>query len=237
MICFDEFLVNDVVDAMILANLLQALFAEGITLITTANLPPDDLYRHGVQREYFMPAIHLLKQHLAVLHLTTEYDYRLRLLEQAGTYYCPLGEQAEQFMRNYFKQLTRMEYTEGQHTPLLIENREITVISYSHQVAWFDFNILCHAPRSQLDYLELSRCFETVLLSNIPLLGTQEDNLARYFINLVDVFYDARVKLIISAAAPVTELYTGSRLAFEFKRTQSRLLEMQSKEYLHLPHL
>jgi cell division protein ZapE len=236
-ICFDEFLVNDIVDAMILANLLKALFAEGITLVTTANTPPDDLYRNGIQREYFMPAIHLLKQNLEIIHLTTEYDYRLRALEQAGTYYYPLGAEADVFMRNSFKQLTRLEHTDAVSTPLMIEEREIPVIAHSNQVAWFDFNVLCNVPRSQLDYLEIGRCFATVLLSNVPKIQSHQDNLIRYLINLVDVFYDARVKLIISAAVPVPELYESGRLAFEFKRTQSRLLEMQSKEYLSLPHL
>lgn len=235
-ICFDEFLVNDIVDAMILANLLKALFAEGITLVTTANTPPDDLYRNGIQREYFMPAIALLKQHLEVLHLTTEYDYRLRVLEQAGTYYYPLDAQAELFMLNSFKQLTRIDVANAEHAPLTIEGREIPVIAHCNQVAWFDFNVLCNVPRSQLDYLEIAHCFATVLLSNIPKIQPHQDNLIRYLINLVDVFYDAKVKLIITAAVPVNEIYTAGRLAFEFKRTQSRLLEMQSKEYLSLPH-
>ncbi len=236
-ICFDEFLVNDIVDAMILGNLLQALLAEGITLITTANTAPDDLYRNGIQREYFMPAIQLLKQHLEVLHLTTQYDYRLRVLEQAGAYHYPLGASADEFMRNNFKQLAHVDFTQGQQEALLIEGRTIAVVSYVGQVAWLDFKVLCNVPRSQLDYLELARRFDTVLLSNVPKIEAQQDNLARYLINLVDVFYDARVKLVIAAAAPITELYRGGRLAFDFKRTQSRLLEMQSKEYISQPHL
>jgi len=236
-ICLDEFLVTDIVDAMILANLLRALFAEGITLVTTSNTAPDDLYPNGFQREYFLEAVKILKQRLTVLHLTTANDYRLRVLEQAGIYHYPLDRTAEDCMRNSFKQLTGIEVIPLQPESLFIEGRNISVIAQVNQVVWFEFSILCNVPRSQLDYLQIARCFHTVLLSNVPKIEPQQDNVARYLINLVDIFYDAKVKLIISAAVPIAELYTEGRLVNEFKRTQSRLLEMQSFDYLKMPHL
>ena len=235
LICLDEFLVNDITDAMLLANLLTALFAEGITLITTANVAPDDLYRNGLQRGRFIPAIELIKKHLEIFHLTSDVDYRLRTLEQAGTYFYPLNDHSAQCMQNNF-----LKFAHGatiNYGNLAINEREIKTLCYASDVVWFDFNDICQMPRSQLDYLEIARYFSTVLISNVHQISEHEDNIARYLINLVDVFYDAHVKLIISAVKPVSELYLKGRLSFEFARTRSRLLEMQSRDYLQKEHL
>lgn len=230
LICLDEFLVNDIADAMLLANLLKALFAENITLVTTANVEPDLLYRNGIQRARFVPAITLLKEHLDVVYLPTEIDYRLQTHEQIGSYFCPLNEDSAARIQTAFIRLA--EGNSVQAKDVVIEGRAIRVLGLADKVAWFDFRDLCHVPRSQLDYLEIAQRFSTVLLSNIPKIAMQEDDTVRYLINLVDVFYDAKTKLIISAEVPVPEIYTEGRLQFEFRRTRSRLLEMQSREYL-----
>jgi cell division protein ZapE len=229
-ICFDEFLVNDIADAMLLANLLKALFNERITLITTANVEPDVLYRNGLQRGRFLPAISLLKNHLDIVHLPTEIDYRLRTHEHIGAYFYPLNDENTHRMQRIFNKLTHGTLTSD--SVVSIEGRSIHVLGLADKVAWFDFQDLCNVPRSQLDYLAIAQRFPMVLLSNVSQINPQQEDTARYLINLVDVFYDAHVKLIISAAAPVAELYTEGRLRFEFRRTRSRLLEMQSREYL-----
>lgn len=234
-ICLDEFLVHDITDAMILANLLDALFAENITLVTTANVAPDNLYHNGLQRGRFLPAISLLKIHLETVHLTSQTDYRLRNLEQAGTYFFPLNEHAAECMQTTFKKLTHDSETVSRI--LEINHREITTLGYSSDIVWFDFSVICNVPRSQLDYLEIAKCFSTILISNVPHIKAEQDNIARYLINLVDVCYDTQVKLIISAAVAIDELYPEGRLSFEFKRTRSRLLEMQSLDYLKKDHL
>jgi len=229
-ICLDEFLVMDIADAMILANLLEALFAENITLITTANVEPDALYRNGLQRARFLPAIALLKKHLEVVHLCSQQDYRQRGQQTSGAYFCPLNEYTQQQMRELF-----IKYSGGaaiQAGSLLVEGRLISTVALAGKVIWFDFQDLCQVPRSQLDYLEISHRFDMVFLSNVPQIHLEQHNSARYLINLVDVFYDAGTKLIISAAVPLMELYPHGLLVFEFQRTCSRLLEMQSKEYL-----
>jgi cell division protein ZapE len=228
-ICFDEFLVNDIADAMLLANLLKALFAEGITLVTTANVEPDLLYRNGIQRARFMSAITLLKEHLDVIHLPTEIDYRLQTHEQIGSYFYPLTVENAEHMHYAFNRLAQNICAEK---TVSIESRTINVLGLADNVVWFDFQDLCSVPRSQLDYLAIAEQFPTVLLSNIPRIDSKQEDTVRYLINLIDVLYDANTKLIASAAAPVPEIYTEGRPFFEFKRTRSRLLEMQSREYL-----
>lgn len=233
-ICFDEFFVLDITDAMILANLLEALFNEGIILITTSNIPPDELYRNGLQRNRFLPAIALLKQHTQIISLQSQTDYRLRELTQAGVYFCPLNNQNKEKMQQLFDHLT---HGSAQHNKILqINDREIQTIACSQNIAWFEFNILCHVPRSQMDYLDIAQTFHTVFLSNVPKIAAKDVNSARYLINLIDILYDKRVKLVISSVVPILELYTEGELHFAFQRTCSRLLEMQSEEYLHLPH-
>jgi len=234
-ICLDEFLVHDITDAMILANLLEALFAEQIVVITTANTQPDDLYRNGLQRGRFLPAIALIKQHLAVYHLTSETDYRLRDLTEAGTYFYPLNERTAESMEKLFMQLTYG--SDVNKKPLEILGRTIENRGYARNSVWFDFGVICNIPRSQRDYIEIAEDFSTVFVSNIPQITVREVNQARLFIHLVDVFYDAHVKLVLSAAVPIHEIYLQGDLQFEFERTKSRLLEMQSKVYLHKRHL
>lgn len=233
-ICFDEFFVSDITDAMILAGLFERLFARGVVLVATSNIVPDGLYKDGLQRARFLPAIALIKGRVDVVNVDGGVDYRLRALEQAELYYHPLGEAADQSLAQSFKRLAPEAATADQL--LDIEGRQIQALFVADDVAWFDFSELCDGPRSQYDYIELARVFHAVLISNVPQMGAGRDDQARRFINLIDEFYDRNVKLVLSAAAPLEQLYTGGRLDFEFERTQSRLLEMQSEEYLACEH-
>ncbi|MCC7328834.1 MAG: AFG1 family ATPase [Gammaproteobacteria bacterium] len=234
-ICFDEFFVTDIADAMILGNLLDGLFRRGVTLVATSNIPPDELYRGGLQRERFLPAIRLIKAHTEVLHVDGPVDYRLRVLEQAGVYHAGLGPAAEAALGRWFDDLAPDAGTSGQ--AMEINGRDLPTRRRANGVVWFDFASLCEGPRSQDDYIEIARAFQAVILADVPVLGELREDAARRFIALVDEFYDRRVKLIISAAAPVEDLYRGTRLAREFARTRSRLLEMQSRDYLAAPHV
>ncbi len=234
-LCFDEFFVSDITDAMILARLLEGLFAGGVTMVMTSNIIPDELYRDGLQRARFLPAIDLLKAKLSVVNVDGGTDYRLRVLEQAELYHAPLDASAETSMAESFRQLAPDPGRAD--VDLTIEGRSLRVRRCADDVVWFDFAELCEGPRSQNDYLELAREFHAVLVSAVPVFTPDRDDAARRFINLVDVLYDRNVKLVLSAAAPLEDLYTGGRLAFEFERTRSRLLEMRSHEYLARPHL
>lgn len=233
-LCFDEFYVSDIGDAMILGRLLDGLFRRNVTLVTTSNLPPDDLYADGLQRERFVPAINLLKRHTQVVPLDGGEDYRLRLLQRAGTYLTPLGPDTDRHLLQFFNDVAPGKVTEGRRID--INGRTIETLRAAKGVAWFDFRELCEGARSQADYIEIARWHHTVIVSDVPRLDAQADDAARRFIALIDEFYDRRVKLVLAAAAAAAELYTGSRLAFEFQRTVSRLVEMQSLEYLHAPH-
>ncbi|CAA0096033.1 cell division protein ZapE [Zhongshania aliphaticivorans] len=233
-ICFDEFFVSDITDAMILAGLFDRLFARGVVLVATSNIIPDGLYKDGLQRARFLPAIALIKERVDVVNVDGGVDYRLRALEQAELYYYPLGEAADQSLAQSFKRLAPEAACADQL--LDIEGRQIQALFVADDVAWFDFSELCDGPRSQYDYIELARVFHAVLISNVPQMGAGRDDQARRFINLIDEFYDRNVKLVLSAAAPLEQLYTGGRLDFEFERTKSRLLEMQSEEYLACEH-
>lgn len=235
-ICFDEFFVSDITDAMILATLLEGLFQRGVTLVATSNIVPSGLYKDGLQRARFLPAIDLLNQHTEVVNIDGGTDYRLRNLEQAQLYYWPLGKDADQSLYNSFKCLIPDSTEITQDTAIEIEGRDIAVRYYAEDVVWFDFLAVCDGPRSQNDYIELAMEYHTVILSDIPQLDGARDDQARRFINLVDEFYDRGVKLIISAQVAVDQLYIAQRLQFEFERTVSRLLEMQSHEYLARPH-
>ncbi|MBC6907307.1 AFG1 family ATPase [Saccharophagus sp. K07] len=235
-ICFDEFFVSDITDAMILGNLLDALFARGVTLVATSNIEPDGLYKDGLQRVRFLPAIALLNSHTDVLNVDGGTDYRLRTLVKADLFHSPLGDEAEQALKNCFHRLVPERGAIQQNVPLEVENRTICARYEADDVAWFDFAALCDGPRSQNDYIVLAKEFHAILVSNVPQFVGRNDDQARRFIYMVDEFYDRRVKLVLSAACPVTELYKEGRLEFEFQRTVSRLLEMQSEEYLAQPH-
>jgi len=234
-LCLDEFHVVDIGDAVILAGLLRSLFAQGIILVTTSNVPPDALYRDGIQRASFLPAIDLLNTRTEVLELDGDRDYRQRILEQARVYHTPLGKQTDADLLREFRRLANTE-PEGPGE-LQINGRAMPYRYSAEDMVWFDFEALCGPPRSQNDYIELARCHQTVFMSDIPVMGGSRDDRTRRFIFLVDEFYDRRVKLVLSAEALPQRLYIGERLAFEFQRTVSRLTEMQTPAFLGRPHL
>ncbi|SFU89904.1 cell division protein ZapE [Halomonas korlensis] len=233
-ICFDEFFVKDITDAMILTNLLEALFEHDVVLVATSNVIPDDLYQEGLQRSRFLPAIELLKRHCDIVNVDAGIDYRLRALARAEIFHAPLDAEAERELARSFREIAGHEGEEG--ATLEINHRVLHTRCLHDDVVWFEFRELCDGPRSQNDYIELAREFHSVLLSNVTCMNRKTDDQARRFINMVDVFYDRGVKLLMSAEAPAERLYSGGRLEFEFKRTLSRLQEMQSHEYLALPH-
>ncbi len=233
-ICFDEFFVSDIGDAMILGEVFAALFERGAVLVATSNVEPANLYANGLQRSRFLPAIDLLYEHTEVYHVDGDTDYRLRVLEKAELYHHPLDDAAVTSLARSFDALCVEQPQIDQTIEIL--GREIRAARLADDVAWFEFSELCEGPRSQNDYIELAREFHTVLLANVPVMTTRNEDAARRFISLVDEFYDRSVKLIISAAAPIQGLYDGERLTFEFERTRSRLLEMQSKDYLARIH-
>ncbi|MDX3773452.1 cell division protein ZapE [Chromatiaceae bacterium AAb-1] len=234
-LCFDEFFVSDITDAMILGTLMQALFARGITLVATSNIEPDGLYRNGLQRARFLPAITLIKQHTQIVNVDSGIDYRLRTLEQAEIYHYPADEAADENLYKYFLALS----AEPRQKLIQIEvaGRKLSARYAAEGVIWFDFSELCESARSQYDYMELSRCYHTVLMSGVKQMGQGNDDAARRFIALVDEFYERHVKLILSAETALEQLYTEGILSFEFRRCISRLQEMQSREYLAKPHL
>lgn len=234
-LCFDEFFVSDITDAMILAGLMEALFARGITLVATSNIVPDLLYKDGLQRARFLPAIELVKKYTEVVNVDGGIDYRLRTLEQAEIYHWPLDEGAYTSLKHSFEALAPDIVVKGE--AIEIEGRDIQTLFYGDDVLWCDFLALCDGPRSQNDYIEIAKCYHAVLISNVPKLSAHNDDQARRFLNLIDEFYDRNVKLIISAEVPIEELYSDGRLEFEFQRAASRLLEMQSHEYLAREHL
>ena len=233
LICFDEFHVADVTDAMILHRLLDALFKAGVGFVTTSNFHPDGLYPDGLHRDRILPAIELLKDRLEVINVDNGTDYRRRTLNHIQLYHCPLGPEADAALEATFNELAEVA---DQDPVMTIEARQIRAVRRAGGVIWFDFRTLCGGPRSQNDYLEIASEFHTVLLSNVPQMSVRQASEARRFTWLIDVLYDRRCKLVMSAAVPPEQLYLEGPMSHEFPRTVSRLNEMQSQEFLDLEH-
>lgn len=235
LLCLDEFHVTDIGDAMIMRNLMASLFDHGVALVTTSNQHPDELYAHGLQRAQFLPAIDLIKQRMALVHINGATDYRLAMLERAGVYHSPDDAAAQSAMGRTFEEVAGEPGVEGEL--LEIEERNIPARRVANGVAWFDFAALCDGPRAQADYIELARRFHSVLVSGVPAFGAADNDRRRRFTWLVDEFYDRRVKLVLSAQEVLPQLFAAAKGGPEVERTLSRLVEMQARRYLSEPHL
>ena len=234
-ICFDEFHVSDIADAMLLGRLFEYLFSHGVALVATSNLPPDNLYKNGLQRERFLPAIGMIKQFTTVVNVDNEVDYRLRELEKAEIYHSPLDQAADDNLCFAFEHVAPEVGTRGE--AIDFNNRDIATVRAADGIIWFEFSAICEGYRSIQDYIEIARCCHTVLIANVRVMDKEHNDTAMRFINMVDEFYDRKVSLVISAEVPITELYQGTKHQFPFQRTESRLLEMQSHDYLMESHL
>ncbi len=233
-LCFDELFVADITDAMVLARLFRILTDNGVALVFTSNAEPRHLYRDGLQRERFLPAIELIESRCEVINIDGGTDYRLLTLTSSQTYLTPHDAEADRVLDETFRRLVGDEPVDD--APLEVLGREIPVRLAGEGVCWFDFSALCEGPRSKADYAELSRFFHTLLISDVPLLGVDGDDPARRFVELVDELYDRRVNVLVSAAAPAESLYRGQRLAHAFERTASRLREFANPEYMAAGH-
>ena len=235
-LCIDEFHVDDITDAMIMAGLLDALFSQGVTLVTTSNIEPNNLYKNGLQRDRFLPAIDLLHQHTKIIHLDNGIDYRLALLEKHGTFHVVSDDtNAKKLLNNHLKELANTEIIYEQEISL--NNRILHSRAKSDNQIWFSFKEICETPRSSVDYIALARDYETLMIDNIPIMDDGSNDVVQRFIQLIDALYDHKVKLIATAHAQPDELYQGERLAFPFQRTVSRIIEMRSERYLSQSHL
>jgi len=233
LLCLDEFHVSDITDAMLLYGLLQTLFEEGVILVATSNQAPDDLYKNGLQRQRFLPAIALIKHYTQNIQLNGKVDHRLRLLEKADTWHI-ISDSSQTTLEGRFRELATCP-PRRQHK-IHINYRIIETILHTEEIIWFDFQVICGNQRGSADYIEIARQFNTVFISNIPLMDDGKNDKAKRFINMIDEFYDRNVNLLCSAISLPAELYTGRQLAFEFQRTVSRLLEMRSHEYMQRAH-
>ena len=231
-LCFDEFFVEDIGDAMLLGKFMTELFATGVCLVTTSNIEPKNLYLNGLQRKLFLPAIQSIEENCEVFFLDSENDYRLRALEQTDLFFMPLGTNAEENMSKAYETLSKA--SEHNEKSIKILDRKISIIKSSEGTIWFDFEEICSSPRSSADYIEIAREFHNVLISNIPIIKSDDE--ARRFISLIDECYDRKVKVIVSSETHFPELYSMPKLIDKYKRTVSRLIEMQSKAYLSEPH-
>lgn len=234
LICLDEFHVNDIGDAMILGGLLDALFKAGVTLVTTSNIPIAELYKNGLQRERFLPAIELLRQYTTEVALGEGRDYRIGLLSENDVYHVLKNAEGEQALMQQFQALANV--TPKTRREIKINRREFHFQAWANELIWFSFDELCSKPRSASDYLDIARSFHTVFISDIPQLDEAKDDAAKRFVHLIDALYDNHVKLIVTAAAPIEQLYHGRLVKFEFDRTISRLNEMRSQAYLASGH-
>jgi cell division protein ZapE len=233
--CLDELQVTDIADAMLLGGLFEELLRQGVTLVITSNVPPSGLYRDGLQRARFLPAITLLERELEVLEVDGGTDYRLRQLRQAPIYLMAADPATPARLASLFAELAGVHAENARH--IEVNGRTLTAHKRAGGVVWFGFVSICEGARSALDYAELAQDFHTVFIADIPVLNASRDDAVRRLIGLVDEFYDRGVKLVVSAAAAPAELYRGERLSFDFRRTTSRLVEMQSEEYLARAHL
>ena len=236
LLCLDEIHVNDITDAMLLGKLFEYLFENEIILVTTSNYQPNDLYKNGLQRERFIPAIQLLKKYTNVVQMGGNEDYRLKTLEKSAVYHIASGAISESHLQSYFHQIAAIELHQDRND-IIIKQRRLPVKMWADGVVWFDFNQICNTARSTADYIQIANIFHTVLISDIPIMDASMDDIARRFVNMMDEFYDLRVNLIVSAQAVPERLYTGKRLQFEFERTASRLREMQTEKYMAVKHL
>jgi cell division protein ZapE len=234
LICFDEFHINDIADAMILYRLLSALFADRVQFIMTSNYRPDQLYPNGLHRDRLLPAIQLLEEKLDVLNVDAGNDYRRVQMAQVQAYLTPVNAETQATLGQIFQKLIGNQ-SEARNPVLQIESRELRPLHLANGVVWFDFKVLCCGPRSQNDYLEIAKLFHTVILSGVPYMPPRMTNEARRFIWLIDVLYDHKIKLIMSAEVPAPDLYTEGQITAEFSRAVSRLIEMQSRDYLDAP--
>lgn len=234
LLCIDEFHVDDITDAMIIAGLLEASFKQGMTIVATSNISIENLYQNGLQRDRFLPAIDLLIQHTEEFHLAGNTDYRRNQIEKFGVFHVADSNEVPESFKNEYQQLAPHSPIKAQ--TIQINNRDIKVISYTGHIIWFDFDALCNTPRSSSDYLDLAKNYHTVFLSNVRTLDDEQNDIAQRFIQLIDALYDHQVKLIMHTTSPIKNLYRGESLDFPFQRTLSRLNAMRSENYLHQAH-